>query len=119
MTLDELKKLISDTITSSVPDLIAATVTKIMPDIVTKAVSDAVTKAIPPQFLKPKDKGKDDGKDEPDADDEAKKALAIAALPASVRKVFDDAEKNAGLVTKFMADQELAEFGKRAMALGL
>jgi len=118
MTLDELKKLISDTITSSVPDLIAATVTKIMPDIVTKAVGDAVTKAIPPQFLKPKDKGKDDAKDD-DAPDDAKKALAIAALPPEVRKVLDEAEKNATLVSKFMADQELTEFSKRAMALGL
>lgn len=117
MTLDELKKLISDTITSSVPDLIAATVTKIMPDIVTKAVGEAVTKAIPPQFLQnAKDKKKDAADDD---EDDAKKALAIAALPASVRKVFDEAEKNAGLVTKFMADQELAEFSKRAIALGL
>src|SRR5258708_20951546 len=121
MTLDELKKLITDQITSTVPDLIAATVTKIMPDIVTKAVGEAVTKAIPPQFLAhQKDKNKDgkDGKDDGDEDD-TKKPLAIANLPASLRKVFHYAEKHAASVQKFMADQELAEFSKRAMALGL
>lgn len=118
MTLDELKKLITDQITSTVPDLITATVSKIMPDIVGKAVTDAVTKAIPPQFLhgKDKDKAKDEGDD---CEDDAKKALAVAGLPASVRKTLDDAEKNAALVTKFMADQELVEFGKRAIGMGL
>lgn len=118
MTLDELKKLITDQITSTVPDLIAATVTKIMPDIVTSAVTEAVTKAIPPQFLQNAKDKKKDGADDGDEDD-AKKALAVAALPASLRKVFDDAEKNAATVQKFMADQALADFSKRAMSLGL
>jgi hypothetical protein len=122
MTLDELKKMIGDQITTSVPDLIAGTLTKIMPDIVGKAVGEAVTKALPPEFLanqkKPKDDSKSDGKPEPDEDD-AKKALAIAALPASVRKVFDDAEKNAATVQKFMAERELENFSKRAVGMGL
>lgn len=120
MTLDELKKLISDQITSTVPDLVAGTLTKIMPDIITKTVTDAITKAIPPQFLQnAKDKKKEaDGKNDDDGD-ETKKALAVANLPPELRKVFDDAETNAKLVTKFMQDQELAEFSKRAITLGL
>jgi hypothetical protein len=111
MTLEELNKLIGDQVSKAITEMSAA-----LPALVTKAVEESVAKAFPP---KPKKDGDEDG----DADDgdgsEAKKALAIAALPPEVRKVFDEAETNAKTVKKFMAERELEEFGKRAVGMGL
>jgi hypothetical protein len=111
MTLEELNKLIGDQVSKAITEMSAA-----LPALVAKAVEESVAKAFPP---KPKKDGDEDG----DADDgdgsEAKKALAIAALPPEVRKVFDEAETNAKTVKKFMAERELEEFGKRAVGMGL
>jgi hypothetical protein len=111
MTLDELNKLIGDQVSKAITEMSTA-----LPALVTKAVEESVAKAFPP---KPKKDGDKDG-DEDDGDgSEAKKALAIAQLPPEVRKQLDEAEKNAKLVAKFMANQELEEFGKRAVGMGL
>lgn len=118
MSLDELNKIIAKQVSDAIASAMTA-VTESVGKVVTSAVDAAVTKAFPPAKDPKKKPGDGPAADENCDDDETKKALAVAALPPSVRKVFDEAEKNAGLVTKFMADRELEEFSKRAMALGL
>jgi len=59
------------------------------------------------------------GKSDDDDVDEARKALAIARLPASVRKVLDEADENAKQVRIWKREREVEDFKKHATSVGL
>lgn len=129
MTLEELKKLINEQVTATVTKVLGETI----PEAVTKAVTEALDKGKKVKKVKPGSKGRfdsnpdaeHDGGDEEqsaaeeETDAETKKALEIAKLSPEVRKIIDEAEQNSKLVKQFVQKQELEEFGKRAIGMGL